>query len=68
MRRLAECYDIFQRGDTLTDEEVLALREAFNNARNATCVLGPRFYIAFSEANTRYNDLDYIARARGIAQ
>jgi hypothetical protein len=66
MRKISEIYTALINGDSMTDEEVIALRDQFKLAVDAVFPLGDMFRIAFYEASLRYLYLDAICKARGI--
>lgn len=66
MRRISECYSAFVEGESLTNEECIALRNAMKDAADSCFELGERFRLSFEEANERYLRLADICRAREI--
>ena len=55
MRKISELYSVWLEGDSLTDIEIVRLRDAFDAAAEANAVLGQRFRLAFLEANRQLN-------------
>ena len=66
MRKISELYSVWLEGDSLTDIEIVRLRDAFDAAAEANAVLGQRFRLAFLEANRQLNSIEDACRARGL--
>ena len=66
MKKVSELYSIWLEGDSLSDEEIVRLRDAFDAAAQANAVLGQRFRLAFLEANNQLNSVEDACRARGL--
>lgn len=66
MRRISEIYDAYERGDHITNSEVIALHKAFDEAAERLLPLGNRFVLSFREARQQEVRLFEICKARGL--
>ncbi len=66
MRRIPNILEAYHNGDTFSNEEAIALRDAMKAASDANYNLGIRFKITANECSRVYDRLIDICKARGI--
>lgn len=64
--KLEAAYRKLYNGDSLTDEELIALRAQFKAVYEACIPLGINFRLAYKEAISQYNICNDYCRARGL--
>lgn len=66
MKNLNTLVSRFHNGDSLNDDELIALREGYKKAAEACAPLGDEYLLAFRDANSNYIRIRDICDARAI--
>lgn len=61
-----ESYEKFLKGDPISDDALIELNQDMKSAADVLIKLGPRFSIAFKEANNVYMTTSEFIRAKGL--
>ena len=65
-RTRSEINKAFLSGDTLTDKELVILRDFYERVTDDLALLGDHFHLAWKETYTRYRMLVQMGNARNI--